>query len=266
MSTQPFASHAGRSTRGIGGAIELVRHLASRELRSSHRRTALGWTWPLAIQLIQLAVLSFVFGRVLPLGIEDYPTFVFCGLVFWSWFRGALTGAVTSVTGNEALVLEPRMPRLLLPLVAVAVATFDLLVALPVLLVLVAIVGDVHATWALLPALLAIQAVLMTGIGFIVAASQVFVRDVEQALGAVLLILFYMTPVFYPLDTVPDGYRWIFDINPISGLIDAYRAILLDGVMPDVARAGGMAGASIVTLAAGLVLFRRLEPRFIDEL
>lgn len=252
--------------RGIGAVRELVLHLASRELRSSHRRTALGWSWPLLIQLVQLAVLSFVFDRVLPLDIEDYPTFVFSGLVFWSWFRGSLTGAATSVTGNVALVLEPRMPRPVLPLVAVAVATFDLLVSLPVLLVLVAVIGDVYLTWLLLPALLVVQAVLLIGFGFIVSAAHVYLRDVAQIVAMALLILFYITPVFYPLEAVPEQHMWIFDFNPISRLIDAYRDILLEGVVPPASTLLPLTAASFAVLVVGWFIFRRLEPGFVDEL
>lgn len=252
--------------RGVRAAQELVLHLASRELRSSHRRSALGWSWPLLIQLVQLAVLTFVFDRVLPLDIENYPTFVFSGLVFWSWFRGSLTGAATSVTGNAALVLEPRMPRPVLPLVAVAVATFDLLVSLPVLLVLIGFSVEVHATWLLLPLLLAVQAVLMIGLALIVSAAHVYLRDVAQVVAMVLLILFYVTPVFYPLDAVPGEYTWIFDINPISGLIDANRDILIEGVVPQLGTVLPLAGAALAVLAVGWFTFRRLEPGFVDEL
>jgi len=252
--------------RRLDALRELVLHLASRELRSSHRRSVLGWSWPLLIQLVQLTVLSFVFTRVVPLGIDDYPTFVFCGLVFWSWFRGGLSGAATSVTGHVALVLEPRMPRHVLPLVALAVATFDLLIALPVLLTLVGVTGGVHATWALLPPLLAVQAVMMAGIGLAVAAAHVYVRDVAQIVGVTLLILFYLTPVFYPLDAVPEEYAWIFHLNPIAGFIDAYRSILLDGAVPGAVLVGGLALASIAVFAAGWWTFRRLEPGFVDEL
>lgn len=253
------------SLRRLAEARELVSHLASRQLRATHRRTLLGWSWPLLVQLIQLAVLSFVFVRVVPLGIDGYPTFVFAGLVFWSWFRGALSGAVTSVTGNVALVLEPRMPRAALPVVAVAVATFDMLVALPVLLALVGVTEGVHLTWALLPLVLAIQAVLVIGVGLAVSAVQVYLRDVSQIVGVTLLMLFYMTPVFYPLEAVPDEQRWLFALNPAAGLIEAYRAVLIEGTAPDLASLASLALAAVAALVVGWVLFRRLEPGMADE-
>ena len=247
-------------------ARELVLHLTSRELRSTHRRTALGWLWPLLIQLCQLGVLVFVFDTVVPLDVQDYPVFVFSGLVFWSWFRGGVSSATTSVSGNGPLVLEPRTPRAVLPLVAVAVATFDLLVALPVLLVIVVWMEGVDLAWLLIPPLIAIQAVLMAGLAFIVSALQVFVRDVAQLVSLILLLLFYLTPVFYPRDGVPEEWAWIFDVNPISGLIEAHRTVLLDGHAPAAGRMALLGLASLVVLAVGWVLFRRLEKGFADEL
>lgn len=245
---------------------ELVLHLASRELRSSHRRTALGWSWPLLVQLVQLAVLAFVFQRIIPLGIDDYPTFVFSGLVFWSWFRSGLVRASTSITDNVPLVLEPRTPRLALPLVALAVATFDLLVALPVLLALIAANGQIHAEWAFLPAVLVVQAVMMAGLAFLLAAAHVYVRDVAPMLGVTLLILFYVTPVFYPFDAVPHAYRWLFNLNPAAVLIEVYRSILIEGALPTLGRMLPLSLASAATLWLGWLVFRRLQPGFADEL
>jgi ABC-type polysaccharide/polyol phosphate export permease len=252
--------------RAVAGVRELVLHLASRELRSSHRRTALGWSWPLLIQLVQLAILAFVFQRVIPLGIHDYPAFVFSGLVFWSWLRGGLTRASTSITDNVPLVLEPRTPRAALPLVAIAVATFDLLIALPVLLVLVAAVDGVHATWAFLPLILALQALFMAGCGFLLAALHVYVRDVAQIVGVTFLILFYVTPVFYPLSAVPHESRWIFDLNPASVLIDLYRAVLMEGAAPGLGQIVPFGLAAAAVLGAGWLVFGRLQPGFADEL
>ena len=250
----------------IVAARELVLHLAARQLRSSHRRTALGWSWPLLVQLVQLAVLVYVFQRVVPLDIPNYPAFVFSGLVFWSWFRGGIVGAATSVTDNPALVMEPRTPRVVLPLVAIAVATFDLLVALPVLLVLVALATGVHASWALVPVLCVVQLILVAGLGLMVSAAHVYVRDVAAMVGVALLVLFYLTPVFYPLDAVPAQSQWIFDLNPAAVLVDLYRRVLLEGEVPPVERLAALSLASAAVLALGWVVFRRLQAGFADEL
>ncbi len=137
------------SRRALAHTRELVLHLTSRQLRSTHRRTALGWSWPLLLQLVQLGVLVFVFKRVIPLDIPDYAVFVFTGLVFWSFFSGGIMSAASSVVDNQALVLEPRTPTAILPLVAIMVAGFDMVIALAVLLVVLVVHRGAHERGAL---------------------------------------------------------------------------------------------------------------------
>lgn len=245
---------------------ELVLHLAGRQLRSTHRRTALGWSWPLLVQLAQLAVLVFLFGRVLKLDIEHYPTFVFSGLVFWSWFQNGVVTAASAVTDQHSLVLEPRMPTGVLPLVTLAVTGFDLLIALPILLIMVELTVGLAWSLAFLPVLLAIQAMLMAGLALMVAAAHVYVRDVKPLIGVGTLILFYLTPVFYTLEFVPEEYRAIFDVNILATLIEGYHAVFMEGTVPDLGPLAIVAGVAAAALAVGVGVFRRLRPGFVDEL
>src|SRR5918912_3776071 len=117
---------------------ELIVHLTRRELSLTYRDTLLGWTWPLARQLIQLAVLVFVFSKVLNLGIKDYPAFVFSGLIAWTWFSSGILAAARSVLGNRHFAMRPGFPTAVLPIIAISVALFDAIIALPLLLLLVA--------------------------------------------------------------------------------------------------------------------------------
>src|SRR5580765_6191583 len=125
---------------------ELVVHLVRREVASTHRDTLLGWMWPLVRQLVQLAVLVFVFSKVIDLGIEDYPVFVFSGLIAWNWFATALAGGARSLLINRHLVFQPRLPAVVVPAVAVVVPVVDVAIALPVLVAMLVVNGDVHAT------------------------------------------------------------------------------------------------------------------------
>jgi lipopolysaccharide transport system permease protein len=245
---------------------ELVLHLAGRQLRSTHRRTLLGWSWPLLLQLVQLAVLVFVFKKVIPLNIPDYPTFVFTGLVFWSWFQAGILSASSSVTDNSALVTEPRLPRAVLPLVAVAVAGFDVLVALPVLLGVVGLTVGLSPVAAFVIVLLLIQAALMVGIALIASALHVYVRDTKPLVGVILLITFYLTPIFYSFDSVPSGFSLLLRFNPAATLIDGYHRIFIFHQLPPWRATVLLAAGSIGVVAAGAALFRRLQGGFVDEL
>jgi homopolymeric O-antigen transport system permease protein len=246
--------------------VDLVLHLVRRELASAHRNTLLGWAWPLARQLAQLAVLVFLFSHVLDLGIEDYPVFVFTALIAWGWFQTALTSASYSVVANPHFVVNPRFPTIALPLVAVAVPLFDVLVALPVLLVLLATEGRLGDAALLLPLLIAAQFAFSAGLALIAGAANVYLRDVQNVVGVALLLLFYLTPVFYGLKNVPAQFHWLLRANPLTAFVNADRAALFYGRLPALLDVAIGAGATVVAVAAGLALFRRLAPGFVDEL
>lgn len=250
----------------LGQLRELVIHLARREVSATHRDTLLGWAWPLVRQLVQLAVLVFVFSKVLDLQIKDYPVFVFSGLIAWNWFVAGLGGATRSLLGNRHLVFQPRLPTVVVPIVAVAVPLVDVAIALPVLIVMLIVNGDLHATIPLLVPLLAVQLVLLAGLAWITAAASVYLRDVPNAVGLLLLLMFYITPVYFSLGKVPPQYASLLEVNPMATLLESYRAVLLGDPFPGVLRFGITVAVSIALAGAGLILFRRLEPGFVDEL
>lgn len=245
---------------------ELVTHLARRELSASHRFTLLGAGWPLLRLLAQWAVLAVVFDGVVDLGIPDYPVFLLCGLIAWNWFAAGAGAGTRSVEGQRHLVLQPGLPALVLPAVSVAVAFADVLVALPILVLLVALTTGLEWTLLLLPVLLLIQFVLTCGLVWITAAAAVYLRDVRNVVDVAITLLFYVTPVFYDLRRVPADLRGVLELNPLTPLIDAWRAVLIDGRLPSGAGLWLTALAAVVVAAAGAALFRRLEPGFADEL
>jgi lipopolysaccharide transport system permease protein len=243
---------------------EMVTHLARRELESKHQLTLLGWAWPLARQLAQLAVLVFIFSTVFQFDIENPAVFVFTGLIVWTWFSVGVGDASTSLASKRHLVLQSRVPSPAIPLVSVAVPLVDVLIALPVLLVMLAAAGELHATLLLCPLLVPVQFALMAGIAWFTAAAAVFFRDVPNVVFLVLTLGFYVTPVFYDRDVLPDDYQWLLDVNPLGVLIGTYRALLLDEPAPAGWLIALVAVGSVLLAGAGYLLFRRLEPRFAD--
>jgi lipopolysaccharide transport system permease protein len=263
---EPELRPAGPRRIGRAAFAAMVLHLTVRELRSSHHLTLLGWGWPVVRQLAQLAVLVFIFGKVFNLDVENYPVFVFVGLMAWTWFAGALTGASTSVLAQRHLVMQPRLPASMLPIVAVAVPLVDVLFALPVLIVMLALSTGVSWGLLLCPALIALQFVLLAGLGWLAAAIGVFFRDVPNIITVALLILFYVTPVFYDRSRVPARFHWVLDLNPMTTIIDAYRWLLLGTPSPGGFRLAAVAGASAALAGLGHRAFTRLAPRFADHL
>jgi len=252
--------------RGQRQLADLVVHLARRQLASQHRFTLLGWMWPLIRQLAQLAVLVFLFSSVLDLGIENFAVFVFTGLLVWSWFAAAMTAATPVLVNERHLVFSPRFPSIALPLVAVAVPLVDALIALPVLVVMLAFEGELHPTFLLFPLLLIVQFAMTSGIALIASALNVYFRDVNNVVGVGLLLGFYLTPVFYGLKNVPERFQWLLQVNPLTPLVNATRAILLEGRLPAASDVGIVLGVSAAAVLAGTFVFRRLELDFVDEL
>lgn len=246
--------------------LDLVIHLAHRQLESTHRFTLLGWLWPLARQLVQLAVLVFLFSRVIDLGIRDFPLFVFTGLLAWTWFQTAVATATRVLLDQRHLVLSPRFPAVALPLVAVAVPFVDLLIAVPVLAVMLVVEGDLHATALLAPLLLVAEFGLIAGVGLLTAVANVYVRDTENVVGVGLLLLFYLTPVFYGLRTVPAGVRPALRFNPMAQVVDAARQLVLDGRLPGLGGMAYLVGLSAALLLLGVWLFRRMQSDMVDLL
>ena len=154
----------------------------------------------------------------------------------------------------------------MLPIVAVAVGFVDALIALPVLLVMVAVAGDASWKLVLLPLLFAVQFVLTCGIGLVTSAVTVYLRDVRGLVAVGLTVLFCLTPVFYDVARVPHRYHWVLRLNPLTTLIEAYRAVLLGSDFPPVGAALAVAAVSVLLLVAGARLFTRLAGGVVDEL
>jgi len=210
-------------------------------------------------------VLVVVFSSVLDLGIDNFPAFVFTGLIAWTWFGTGVGNATSSLLDRRHLVYQPRFPTIVLPVVSVTVPLIDALMALPVLFAMLATGDDLHATLAFVPVLLLVQLVLMCGIGWICAAVTVYFRDVQQIVGVGLVLLFYLTPVFYTLERVPEKYHWLLRINPLTTLVDSYHQRVVEGRMPAARPLVIVAAGSVLLAVLGVLLFRRLGGGLGDE-
>jgi lipopolysaccharide transport system permease protein len=250
----------------FGQMRELVGHLFARDLALAHRGTLLGWSWPLVRQLVQLAVLVFIFGHVVDLGIPNYSVFVFSGLIAWTWFATGITEASWSLISGRHLVFQPNFPPIVLPIVKIATPILDVAVALPLLAVMALATDTLQWTIVLLVPLFAVQLVLMLGIAWIVAATSVYLRDVPNIVGVGLLVLFYATPVFYAISRVPEQFHWVLLANPMGTLIESYRAVTLGDPFPPVAAFVAVVVGSVLLAAVGWRAFRALEGGLVDEL
>lgn len=254
---------------GPGRAVylwDVSLHLVRREFAARHRDALLGWLWAIAPPLLQLVVTNFLFTKIIPLGVKNYPVFLLAGILTWSWFARSLSYASMSLEASRDLVRRPGFPTGVLPLVAVLIGLVDYLLALPILLVTLVATSGLHWSALLLPGLLAIQLVFATGIAWTIAPLQVFFRDVAHMTGIVTMLGYWVTPVFYRQGQVPGRFHLIYELNPMAHLIEAQRSVLLDGSLPAASPLLAVAGAAIVVAAGGYAVFRSLRDLVPDQL
>ncbi|PYE55740.1 ABC transporter permease [Deinococcus yavapaiensis] len=246
---------------------DLTSELVSREVKVRYKGSVFGAAWSLMLPLAQLLVFTLLFRAALKLDIPNYPLFVFVGVLAWNWFQSSVLTAASAIVDNRELVRRPGFPTLVLPAVTVVTTLVHYLLALPVLLLFTLLSGVPLTYHALaLLAVIAVQFVLTLGLAYLVASVQVLFRDVQHLLGVVMTLAFYLTPVFYSPASVPERYRLIYELNPVARLLDASRAVVLEGRAPHWSSLLIVAAIGVVLLALGLTVFRRTSARFAEEL
>ncbi len=252
--------------RGLRYNYDLISHLVIREFRLRYRRAMFGWLWAIGQPLARLVILTVVFTRIVPLHIPNYGVFLFTGLIAWMWFSSGVASATSSVVDRRDLLFRPGLPRTTVPIVSVLTDGIDYIAALPVLLAFIIVSHGLPATALALPALLILQLLLTLGLGFALCSANVYVRDVRLLVDIILLLGFYVTPVFYSADALPKSLSFLFVINPMAQLITAYRDIFITGQLPSLQTWTMLTAVCGSTFVLGAWIYQRSSPYFVDEL
>lgn len=246
---------------------DLLRELVVRDIKLRYKRSVLGIAWSLLNPLAQLVVFSVVFSFLLPLNIPNYTAFLFTGLLAWNWFQTSLFSAATTIVDGRSLIKRPGFPAAILPIVTVTANYIHFLLALPVLLIFLLITGITLTPFALLlPLVMVLQFIFTLSLCYIIAAVHVTFRDTQHLIGVLTFLLFYLTPIFYDQSIVPAQLLWVFRLNPILHLLEAYRDILIRGQWPNVGPLLAISLLSLGLLWAGYRFFQRASLTFVEEL
>ncbi|MBN1920222.1 MAG: ABC transporter permease [Anaerolineae bacterium] len=267
-----------RPTRGLAslglGAVweyrELLFFLVWRDVKVRYKQTALGVLWVVLQPLVSMAIFTVLFGVLLkvPSGDAPYPVFAFAGLLPWNYFSQSLTRSSTSLVQSSHLITKIYFPRLVIPLSGVFSSLVDFAIAFVVLLALMLVYGVMpSARMLLLPALLLLALVTALGFGLWLSALNVKYRDVGYLLPFLIQIWMYLTPVVYGSGLIPERYRFLLSLNPMTGVVEGFRWALLGGELEAYLSGPLLAlsvGISLVVLVSGGIFFRTTERSFAD--
>lgn len=246
---------------------QLLAELTKREIAQRYKQSILGYFWVILNPLAQMFVMSFVFSKlfnIVGLGVP-YSIFLFAGLLPWTLFSSSLSSASNALVGNAGLLSKIYFPREILVASTILAKVVDYFLA-SLIFVLMMIIFKVPVTWNVLwfiPIFL-IQNLFSYAIGIILAAFNLFYRDIQYLLNLILLVWMYLTPIVYSTETFPANYRWIFQFNPMAIIINAYRQVILAGGAPNFLSLGIAAVLSLIFFILAFRLFKKLEGQFAD--
>ena len=246
---------------------DLLWTLTLHRIRVRYKQSILGLAWAVVQPVALMLIFTLAFGRIARVPSEGipYPLFVFSGLLVWSFVSTGLSNAVHSVVAHAQLITKVYFPREILPLTYVAAALFDFCVGSVVLALLLTYYGY-PVTWAALYAVpvIAVLTALVTAGAFLLSATQVRFRDVGIAVPLLLYLWLFATPVGYPLSSVPQAYRSWFLLNPMTGIVENFRAAVIHGTTPDAGVLAMPIIASAILLPLAYVIFKRVEGTMAD--
>lgn len=263
MTGSTFSDDLWRQSLRLAQQRELIWLLAASELKQKYRRTVLGFFWWILEPVIFMAIYYVLVHVVLHRGRPGYPLFLFCGILPWRWFAAATNQSVSSISGAAGIVRQLAFPRAVYPIATVSAHTVYFLFGLLVLFGFMVFYGQ-PLSWALffLPCVMVVQYLFTLVLALVLASLGVFLADLQITWSLGLRAWFYLSPILYGLDQVPESYRSWFLLNPFSVLIEAYRSMVLQGEIPNLHGLAVMGLFSFLFTLFALPFFARLEPRF----
>ena len=217
--------------------------------------------------MLQIAVYAIVFPLILQNKQPHYVVFLCVGLIPWTFFATAVTRSAFTMIENGNLLKKVYFPRGILPISIVTSEAVNFLISTIIIIAFVLGDGLSLSKYILLyPLVFIIQYILILGIAFIVSSVTVYFRDLQHLIGVALQLLFYGTPIVYSIDSIPENFAWILNLNPMTYIINAYRDIFYNQVFPDIKGLLIILVVSIVICIVGYMIFNKLQKRFAEEL
>lgn len=253
----------------------LIGYLVRREISKSYQSSFLGFMWAFLSPLLMVALYTLVFSQIVGLKFRvvagdptlNFGLYLYCGLLPFQAFSESLNQSTNTIKGNSMLVKKLVFPTEILPFTTALANMADKVFGLIVLIVIVAFVeGRLEPTLLVLPFIMALQLVFILGLCYVFSVIGTFIPDVRETLRAFTRIMFWLTPIIWPPEQVPERFKLLVDLNPLAFIVGAYRDMILEGRLPGLTATALFTAFSIAVCAGGFMLFLKTKHRFADAI
>lgn len=247
---------------------EMIFSLVRRDLKGRYKGSVLGFLWTFINPLLQLGVYTMVFSVIMRNGIKDYYLFLFVALIPWIFFSTSLSGGASCIWAQKEMVKKIYFPREVLPISFVTTQFVNMLLSFLVVFAVLIVCGKGLNPVALLclPVVMLVEYMLSLGVVLIASAITVYLRDVEYILGIITMAWQFLTPVMYSIDQVPENLMSVFNLNPMTPIIVAYREILYYKQVPKLQTLLHASLLGILLMVVGMLSFSVLKRHFAEEM
>lgn len=251
---------------------ELLWQMVGREVKARYKQSVLGYFWVILNPLAQMLVMSFAFSIIMRIPTNStenipYSIFLFVALLPWTLFANSLGSAAATLVSAGSLITKIYFPRTILVLATIIAKIIDFLFSTSILIIYMIIYHipvNINILW-IIP-IFFIQQIFTLGLSLFFAAANLLYRDIQYLLSLILTLWMYLTPVIYPTDMVPEKFRFLFQLNPMSVIVNAYRQVLLGGGVPKYSSLIVATLVSFIILLIGLSYFKSREKIFADNI
>ncbi len=242
----------------------LLKELVIRDLKVKYKRSVLGVLWTLLNPLFYMVVLSFVFSTIFHSAIPNFPVYLLCGSLLYGFFSESTSIAMASVYSNYSLINKVYIPKYLFPVSKIIFALVNLLISfIALIIVMIATNTTFHSTFWLSFVPILYIFFFSLGLGLLLSCAAVFFRDLSHLYGIILSALQFVTPIFYPIEILPENIKSIVEYNPIYQAIHMLRQLILLNEVPSISQHINLSVITVLVLLLGLFVFYKKQDRFI---
>lgn len=252
--------------RDLKNYSQFLKSNVKKDVRGKYKGSFLGILWSFINPLLSVVVYAIVFSYIMRFNIDHYLIYLIAGIIPWTFFTTAINSGMNSILFNADIIKKVYFPRIILPISSVTSCLVNFLISCLIILIFVFISGvGIGISLIFLPIVVVIQYIFTLGVAFILSALEIYVKDIEHIVNFFISMLFYVTPILYTPDYVPDKLQFILKLNPLAYIIEAYHSIFYYKEIPNMINLGIIACISVLVLLIGYKIFKKLQKGFAEE-